>query len=251
MPELTRAEWDGFLGDHPEAHLLQTSAWGDLKSNFGWRVRRVKVGEAGAQVLIRPLRLGFSIAYIPKGPVGSDWKGLWGEVEALCRRERCVFLKVEPDAWEPLPPGFVEACLPGFKPSPHAIQPPRTLLVDLSGDETEVLARMKQKTRYNIHLAEKKGVRVEASTNIPAFYELMEATGQRDAFSVHSQAYYQKAFDLFSEGGIRRTKRFLGGSLPSRFSSAPLPPSLPRTAPLALQVRNREPIPAYKHLGST
>jgi lipid II:glycine glycyltransferase (peptidoglycan interpeptide bridge formation enzyme) len=58
---------------------------------------------------------------------------------------------------------------------------------------------MKQKTRYNIKLAEKKGVVVQPSADINSFYGLMTATGQRDGFGIHSQSYYQAAYDLFSE----------------------------------------------------
>ena len=64
MTELSSSDWDKFLSGHPEAHLLQTTAWGELKAAFGWRVLRV-AAEGGAQVLLRRLPLGFSLAYIP------------------------------------------------------------------------------------------------------------------------------------------------------------------------------------------
>jgi lipid II:glycine glycyltransferase (peptidoglycan interpeptide bridge formation enzyme) len=201
MSELTPSQWDQFLQVYPEAHLLQTSAWGELKSSFGWHVYRVRSKTAAAQVLIRPLRFGYSLAYVPKGPLGQDWPSLWEELDALCRKEHCVFLKIEPDLWEPLEPGFVESCLPGFNPSHHTIQPPRTVLVDISGSENDILARMKQKTRYNLRLAEKKGVIVKPSSDLGAFYTLMQATGQRDGFPVHSLEYYQKVFSLLSPSG--------------------------------------------------
>jgi lipid II:glycine glycyltransferase (peptidoglycan interpeptide bridge formation enzyme) len=60
---------------------------------------------------------------------------------------------------------------------------------------------MKQKTRYNINLALKKGVVVKPHTDLGAFYDLMEVTGQRDQFGIHSQAYYQRAYELFHARG--------------------------------------------------
>jgi peptidoglycan pentaglycine glycine transferase (the first glycine) len=208
MPLVSALEWDNFLTHRPNAHLLQTAAWGDLKAAFGWRVYRLIVGEIGAQILVRPLVLGFSLAYLPKGPIGSEkqednaqisdqeWKLLLPDLDSLCQQIRAVFLKVEPDFLErsegdgiPVPMGFVL--------SHHGIQPPRTLIVSLRESEEEVLGRMKQKVRYNIRLSLKKGVIVRPSSDLRLFHTLMEATGQRDEFGVHSRNYYQRAYELF------------------------------------------------------
>src|SRR6185503_4784946 len=81
--------------------------------------------------------------------------------------------------------------------SPHNIQPPRTIIIDIKGSEEEILARMKQKTRYNIRLAEKKGVTVRAGNDIESFHKMMLVTGVRDGFGVHSLEYYRRAYELF------------------------------------------------------
>ncbi|MBN2550988.1 MAG: peptidoglycan bridge formation glycyltransferase FemA/FemB family protein [Anaerolineales bacterium] len=221
MPELNASEWDVFLHSYPEAHLLQTAAWGELKAAFGWDVLRLAVEapevrqRLGAQVLFRRLPLGFSLAYIPKGPVGGDfdhlegegWRRLWAELDKLCRQRRAVFLKVEPDLWEMAQEGQSEGehltrILPfGLLRGQHGIQPARTVVVDLQGDEEQVLSRMKQKTRYNIRLALKKGVVVSPSDDIDTFFRLMRLTGERDAFGFHSLAYYRKAYELFHPTG--------------------------------------------------
>jgi lipid II:glycine glycyltransferase (peptidoglycan interpeptide bridge formation enzyme) len=165
-------------------------------------------------VLFRPLILGLVLAYIPKGPVSPSlataapaWERFWLEVDALCRRKHCVFLKVEPDAWAQ-EEGEVSlsglpavTMLPGFQISSHNFQPPRTIIVDLGGSEEDILGRMKQKTRYNIHLAERKGVKVEPGSDIGTFYQLMAATAERDRFAVHAVEYYQRAYELFSPSG--------------------------------------------------
>ena len=194
MPEISATDWENSLSGHPQAHVLQTRPWGDLKASFGWQVARLQAGNSGAQLLLRSLLPGLKLAYLAKGPLGQDWQALWPEIDAFCRRQRCAFLKVEPDAWQSDPPQAPPA---GFSPSPHSIQPPRTILLDLQGDENAILGRMKQKTRYNINLALKKGVVVRPSANLALFHDLMRMTAQRDQFGVHSLAYYQRAYELF------------------------------------------------------
>lgn len=196
MPIVDADQWSTFLQDHPEAHLLQSAEWGCLKEGFGWEACRVVRGNSGAQVLFRRLPLGVSIAYIPKGPVGSDWQQLWEEVDGLCRGRRAIFLKVEPDAWEPLAPD-VSSRFSGWLAS-EPIQPRRTIEVDLSGGPDSVLNRMKQKTRYNIRLAQRKGVVVQPSEDVEGFHRMMRVTGERDGFGVHSLEYYRQAYRLFA-----------------------------------------------------
>ncbi len=202
MPVVTLDEWNRFTSLHPQAHLLQCGEWGALKAGFGWQPERIVMGAAGAQVLFKPLPLGFSLAYLPKGPLGADWDALWPEVDALCRRRRAVFLKVEPDAWQEDAGVGAGMQMAGFRPSQHDLQPPRTIVVDLQGDEEDLLARMKQKTRYNIRLAERKGVEVETSAHVSIFSELMEVTGERDSFGVHTLDYYRRAYELFYPAGM-------------------------------------------------
>ena len=162
MPIRSIAEWDSFLAQFPEAHILQTSAWGELKAGFGWYPVRLSKEKAGAQVLFRRLPLGFSIAYIPKGPVGSFWQILWPELDQLCRQNRSIFLLVEPDRIEPAD-SEMSTSMQEFDRPAASFQPRRSLIVDLTGSEEEVLDRMKQKTRYNINLAQRKGISVQRS----------------------------------------------------------------------------------------
>ena len=200
MAEINPDEWDKFLSHYPDIHILQTSAWGKLKADFGWQVLHVISANSGAQLLVKKILPGVRFAYIPKGPVGMSWQQLWPEIDQVCRRLNRIFLKIEPDVWmvdekyvipaEQLPPGCVQ--------SRHSIQPLRTLVVDISEGEQQILGQMKQKTRYNINLAIKRSVVVRSHTSLGAFYHLMEITGQRDQFGIHSLEYYQRAFDLFS-----------------------------------------------------
>lgn len=206
MPEIRAGEWDEFLERYPNAHVLQTAAWGTLKSDFEWQAAWLEVGGmVGAQVLFHQLPLGYTLGYIPKGPVGyrgADPELLdafWSELDVLCKQRQAVFVKVEPDLWEGAgteinPPA-------GYNLSQHAIQPQRTLVVDLSGDEETILRRMKQKTRYNVRLAGRKGVEVRPWDDVAGFCQMMLVTGERDAFGVHTQEYYQRAYELFQPRG--------------------------------------------------
>ena len=207
--ESSLAEWKEFLAAHPETHLLQTGEWGELKSAFGWEAARVIVGDCGAQILFRKLPLGFTLGYMPKGPVFSDQcsvisEQFWAEVDEVCRARRAIFLKIEPVEWECDDSRRRIAKSGDFalRASPHNIQPRRTIIVDLRGSGEEILARMKQKCRYNIRLAEKKGVAVRTWDDVAAFHRMVLATGERDVFGVHSLEYYRRAYDLFHEAGM-------------------------------------------------
>lgn len=201
MAILSEKEWEETLESFPQAHILQLASWGKLKAHFGWMPFRVGNEKTGAQILFRKLPLNFSIAYIPKGPLGRDWQTLWPEVDRLCREQQAIFLQVEPDAFE----GSVDlpepAWLEGFSVENDTIQPRSTSLIDLSLSEEEILSTLKQKTRYNIRLAEKKGVTVRLSDDLANFHRVSQVTAERDGFFVHSQDYYQKAFDYYSQGG--------------------------------------------------
>jgi lipid II:glycine glycyltransferase (peptidoglycan interpeptide bridge formation enzyme) len=123
------------------------------------------------------------------------------EVDQVCRKKRAVFLKIEPDSWKTEDAPITNYQLP-ITISPHNIQPPRTIIVSLDGTEDEILGRMKQKCRYNVRLAEKKEVTVRSWDDLDGFHRLMEVTGGRDGFGVHSLAYYCRAYELFYPAGL-------------------------------------------------
>jgi lipid II:glycine glycyltransferase (peptidoglycan interpeptide bridge formation enzyme) len=200
--------------------MLQCSGWGTLKSAFGWQAERVGLyGRrdaggplvAGAQVLYRRLLPGVRLAYVPKGPLvdAADEAACDVLLDALlpalherCRARRAILLKIEPEEWEgerPAPLAHRLRTRYGFTPSVQSIQPRRTILVDLSGDEDDILGRMKSKTRYNIRLAERKGVVVRegGAEDVAAFTRMMATTSERNEFGVHAPAYYERAYAAF------------------------------------------------------
>lgn len=219
---LTPEQWAGLI-EARQGHVLQSWAWGELKSRFGWTALRLHVDGAAVQILFRRLPLGLTIAYIPKGPI-VDWSNpaqchdLFATIHAEAKRRRAIFLKVEPDldtsrdadngqvgpADDSDPPpshgttlDFLAAS--GFTPA-DTIQPRTSLVIDVSRDEASILAAMKQKTRYNIRLAEKRGVTVRpgSAADVTIFHTLAQTTANRNEFGVHSLDYYQTAYDLFA-----------------------------------------------------
>ncbi len=186
-------------------HLLQSRAWGELKSCFGWAAWHVEAPAGAAQVLFRRLPLGATVAYVPKGPT-VDWEdreacqALFAAIHTEAKRRRAVFLKVEPDVTD-TGPGGAAAFLgqAGWRPG-DTIQPRTSLVIDIRDDEAAILGAMKQKTRYNIRLAEKKGVttRLGELADVATFYRLSRETAARDNFGIHSQDYYETAFTLFA-----------------------------------------------------
>src|SRR5262245_58621533 len=100
----TLNQWDAFVATHPRAHILQQSAWGDLKATYGWNVEQVALTEgerivAGAQILFRalPFHLG-KMAYLPMGPYTPKQHedALWKAIDQRARKRGAAFLKWEP-----------------------------------------------------------------------------------------------------------------------------------------------------------
>lgn len=202
------SQWDKLLYSYPQPHILQTTAWGQLKAQFGWQPQVVQAGQSGALILFRRLPLGFTLGYIPRGPL-VDWQqpaalaALMPALDAACRAQRAICLKWEPDVPD-TPAQQIQLTDLGLRRSPHLVQPARSIVVDLSGDEAAILAHMKQKTRYNIGLASKKGVTTrpaQSAADLAAFNQLMAITGNRENFGVHTAAYYAQAYALFQPLG--------------------------------------------------
>lgn len=197
--QISLVEWNQFLGSsYPDAHILQTGEWGELKAGFGWDAVRVSDGTNGAQILYRRLPAGLSIGYLAKGPLGA-LSPLQAEIDRISAQKRAIFLKWEPDSSEI--PGVQSGMNDGDWLSSRPIQTRRTVVISLEGSEEEILSRMKQKTRYNIRLAEKKEVIVAPSSDVRGFHAMALQTARRDGFGVHAYAYYQRAYDLFHPVG--------------------------------------------------
>jgi peptidoglycan pentaglycine glycine transferase (the first glycine) len=235
LPALVQVEdsaaWHEALMGLPDPHPLQSWHWGQFKSRWGWSARPLLFNvhggasqeppQAAALVLKRRLPgLPVSILYVPKGPLldynnGPLRRVILGQLEQLARAERALFIKIDPDvvwSWgleeerlSPLGGAFVEELKArGWRFSDEQIQFRNTVELDLRLSAEDLLAAMKQKTRYNIRLAERKGVTVRAGTpedyeNIVAMYQ---ETADRDNFTIRPPAYYLDIWRTFHEAGL-------------------------------------------------
>jgi lipid II:glycine glycyltransferase (peptidoglycan interpeptide bridge formation enzyme) len=166
---------------------------------------------AAALILRRRLpRLGLGVLYVPKGPAldYSDAplaRAVLGELEAIAKRERAIFIKIDPDVTPPfIPPAKRGGHRGGWRFSAEQVQFRNTVLLDLMPGEEELLAAMKPKTRYNIRLATKKGVSVRAGgiQDAETLYAMYAETARRDGFIIRPIEYYRDAWSSFMSADL-------------------------------------------------
>ena len=209
LTESRRAEWNALIKREGCFSMLQSWEWGTFKQGLGWEAFRVAVEDgggvvAGAQLLIKPLALGLSVAYVPRGPVGA-WlnvrtaQPLLDELCRLARAHRAIFLKIEPPVHDETDTrALLESC--GFHHTQATNQPQATILLDLTQGQAGVLQQMRKKTRQYVHRAEREGITVRFgdSKDLPAYFELMRLTGRREHFAPRSLSYYQSEWKTLS-----------------------------------------------------
>lgn len=183
--------------------FLQSPEWEGFQRSIGRHTWRVN----GTLVIRHDLRFGLHYMYCPRPSIG-----LWDEgfgmraldtVADLAKNEKGVFLKIDP--LHPLYP------IPYTSYLSRSLQPRQTVVLDLFLPEEALLVAMREKTRYNIRLAERKGVAVRnfqfsspirSGINFQNFFELLRATAARDGFRAHPREYYERLLgirsDLFS-----------------------------------------------------
>jgi peptidoglycan pentaglycine glycine transferase (the first glycine) len=216
MKEVTdHSRWNEAVAGLPCSHVLQSFEWGEFKAKYGWKPTRLLFEEgsqvrAVASVLCRQLpRFPLRVMYVPKGPLldygDSQLLGrVLASLEELARAQRAIFIKMDPDVR--LEESKVIETLRdrGWRSSSEQIQFRNTILIDLQQSKDGLLASMKAKTRYNIRLAARRGVKVHVggSDELPLFYEMYAETGRRDDFIIRPFAYYQDAWGAFVEAGL-------------------------------------------------
>ena len=211
-------KWRQALHQLPAPHVLQTWEWGAFKEQYGWRADRwlwEKEGRPRAAALALTRRVGalpIRVTYVPKGPI-LDYDDVallshvLGGLEDLARGARTVFVKVDPDVDAECAQGEQVLRLlrrRGWRLSPEQVQFRNTMLLDLTLDADDLLARMKSKWRYNIRLATRKGVEVRAGTlnDLPLLYRMYQETGLRDRFVIRPEPYYRDAWGSFIDAGL-------------------------------------------------
>lgn len=194
------ARWDAFVAASPLRSFMQTWSWGELQEhthNPYWRIVIEDNGKivAVALVMERSLTLGYSWLYIPRGPLfleglsnsekESAWIALEEKLKSLADECGSFFIRIDPL--------FAELSRPGWRKSSREVQPQHSLVLNLAPSEEELLAHMHPKTRYNVRVAERKGVTVRFSSSVDdvhAFLESAKTVTQRSGFSYHPDEYY-------------------------------------------------------------
>jgi len=220
-------QWDLAVQEHPTAHFLQSATWGDFKTRYGWQVQRVSLGDGDvlASVLSRPMLGGaLRLGYVPRGPVMSDatpaaFGHALAALESLARQSHYLALKVEPELWDTDVP-WARAVLTerGWRPGSQ-VQFRNTVSLPIDGSEETLLAGMKPKTRYNVRLAERRGVNVHPASDadLDAVYDLYRQTAIRDGFIVRPRSYYRELWGSLRGAGMAEVLvaehegRLLGG----------------------------------------
>lgn len=205
--------WEEFIKTHPLSTIHQAPAWGHFLSKISSRgkywiiVLEEKNKIVGGTLLVRhSLPYGYCWLYAPRGPLldynytEKQMEELMSVIQKIAKEENAIFLRVDP----------VFTIAPHFKyfyTVKHGFQPEHTLIIDLTKSHEEILQNMKQKGRYNIRLAEKKGVKIRKSDHenpdkflkdTKQFCEILNQTAKRDHFHGHDLNYYQSMLDTLS-----------------------------------------------------
>lgn len=235
--EITRNQcppgWDDLIAGLPNTHILQSSLWANIKASAGWKadylIWKQDSGKVVAACLVLkkgiPILSGMTgtiVLYAPRGPL-LDWndnnlqRAVISDLQAFTRKNKGIYLKIDPDLkigdglpgssdFLPDPTGKAveNTLLDGhWRFSGEQVQFRNTVLIDLQLTQTDLLARMKQKTRYNISLAERKGITIRRGTNddLAMLYHMYAVTAARDGFAIRDEAYYLNVWASLMKSG--------------------------------------------------
>ncbi len=188
-------DWNSKVRAHlpPFGGFLQSYEWGEFQESIGFKVKRIfeqtKKGVVIAQAVEQPLKFGKKYYLIPKGPLGDASPKTMVDILKNELGDG-AFLKIEP-----------VKKLNGST-LVHERHPFTTAIIPLGGSAEKILDRMKQKTRYNIKLAEKKGVtiRIAREEAFDEFMEIMKDTAKRDGFHLHQPDRYLNMLKVLKGG---------------------------------------------------
>lgn len=224
-------DYETFIKTQPSGNILQSSLWAAVKKGWGHRiiVSRDETGKitAGIMVLIRRVPvLPYTFLYAPRGPVcESDNKAgmmdLAAGIKALAKKERAYIFKSDPavlSSDDIFRKNITDA---GFSirevgKNFDGIQPRYVFRLDIKNKTLdEVFAGFQSKTRYNIRLAERRGVVVEIGerADLEEFHRIMQQTGERDNFTIRPLSYFEQMYDTLAPAHLRLYTARLNGEM--------------------------------------
>jgi len=168
--------------------FLQSKEWLNFQKSLG----RKAWDAGGINIIKHNLPLKKSYLYSPRCESKFLSDTFFNKIKEIAKKERAIFFKAEPQ-------DKIDLEKLGFKKSTN-IQPIKTIILDITKSEQELLNQMHYKTRYNINLALKKGIKTQISKlksqNFNEFWRLMGETTKRDKFRSHPKEYYQKMLEI-------------------------------------------------------
>lgn len=209
-----RQQWNDFVSTSKGCTITQSYEWGELGPHLGASTMHVGVvddeGKLCAAVMVLVVRAPIirrTYFYAPRGPVIDDPDSpaltvLLNFLKAEARNQGAFMLKIEPSATDEAEEWLLALQRHGFHATPHMVSPRSEWVLDLRPGEKEILAGMKEKWRYNIRLAGRKGVTVrrgQGQADLDAFYKIYETTSERDAFFIHNKSFYEEVIRLYEK----------------------------------------------------
>jgi lipid II:glycine glycyltransferase (peptidoglycan interpeptide bridge formation enzyme) len=197
------------LFDSLVTHVIQSWEWGEFRKKLGLPVIRVLYShnlklDSAIQMTIHKIPfLPYSVGYLPKGPYPD--KQLADILTKVAREQKCAFIKIEPNVVKGSgvkDQGIIDK---RFRVSPKPLFTKHNFVLDISKSEEELLAGMHPKTRYNIRVAQKHGVEVEARTDTEAFemyLKLYFDTTKRQGYFGHTEHYHRMVWETLQREGM-------------------------------------------------
>lgn len=195
-----KKQLNDFVGSQKHSQFLQAWQWGEFHKIVSENVFRVGVEDGGkliaaATIIKKALPMGKKYFYCPRGPIMEEGKKvdvsqilelLLSGIKDLAAEEDVMFFRFDPLSKTKAATFEIHKTI--------NIEPDQTLILNLEKSEPELLKGMHPKTRYNINLAQKRGVKIieAGSGRFEEFWQLMCQTGERDNFRTHGISYYKE-----------------------------------------------------------
>ena len=197
-------------------HPLQSYEWGEFREKTGIKVvRRAFVDDnkhiiKSLQLTIHKIpKLNYNIGYLPKGFLPT--KELLNELGKIGKDEKCIFIQLEPNVPRIDGNRHMEELVYDKNytlcPSQHPLFTKYTFQLDLTKSEDELLKNMHPKTRYNIKIAQKHGVKIiedNSDEGFKEYWRLMHETTTRQGFFAHTKKYHELMWNTLKPKTVNR-----------------------------------------------